>query len=1082
MRKILLLFAMLMGFSLLAFSQTRNVSGIVMDETAAPIPFASVTVKGTNVGVSADADGKFIINASAKATLIITATGYEKQEVSAATETLTVVLKRGQGQIIEEVVVTALGIRRSEKAVGYAVSKVDPDLVLQKSEPDVLKGLQGKVPGVDIRVGQGAPGAGSRIQIRGVASIGLGTQPLIVVDGIPYSNDQIGSGSNFSGGGASGTGLSNLDPNDIESINILKGAASASLYGSRAANGVVLITTKSGSGIKGAKSFNVSLKSGYSIEQIADLPDFQNIYGAGANFRVQGANGSWGGKFGKGVIYNSSGGVVRPSSSGIDSIPATTWADMFKAYPELFPNGMIAYRAAPDNVAKLFRNGSLAENSININGGEGSSSFNTTISNVYQKGYIENSSYQKNNISVGGQTTKGKLTIGANASYARSKQVGGFFGQAQSFLTQWGRTYTMARNWDIVGWPSVDRAGNQIGFNSGQYTNPVWGAHHNVITTHDDRIIGNFTARYKLNKFTSINYQFGVNNYSLFRDAIIDRSSYGSADNAVGNLTESVYHNQELQSTLVASFNPKISNDFSIDFKIGNDINQRISRYQEVTGVDFIVPNLYNLGNTNKKLFNNDDRHKRRLVGYFADATFGYRNFAFVNLAGRMDMTSTLPYKNAKYFYPGVSASLVWTEAFKLKSDILNFGKIRMGYAKVGNDANPQNGQDVFGLYSTSFLGQPRADRGTTTYDLNLTPEFTSELEVGTDLHLFKQRVVAEVTWYDKHTTNLIYAVDVPITTGYSSFYTNIGEIRNTGWEIGLTVKPVQNENVVWTARGAFTKNKGSVVKLVEGLDRILYAGFSDGAGEYLEPGMPFAYFRGDVLARTKDDQLLIDPSTGWPYKDPNFQYIGDPNPKFKLGITNTVSYKGVSLGALFDMSVGGSFYSEAINAMLGRGVTMDNADREKSRVISGVYGKSTPEPDEKGLNRFVPLLINGQTVRNQTKITTNDLYFQPGVANISSFSTNGAAEFNIYDATVYRLREVTLGYDLPKKWLESAKISNVNISLSGRNLWHLAPGVPKHTNYDPEVSSLGTGGGQAFDIIGAPSARRYGVNLNITF
>src|SRR4030095_15498152 len=421
-----------------------------------------------------------------------------------------------------EVVVTALGIKRQDKALGYGVSKVDPNSLFLKAEPNVLASLAGKVPVVDIRGGQGAPGAAARIQIRGVSSFN-GGEPLIVVDGIPYSNNLINTSNPFSGGGTYGSGFADLDPNDIESINILKGAAAAALYGSRAANGVLLITTKSGAPRKGQKTLNVTYKTGYSFERISGIPEFQNTYGAGANFAVASSNGSWGGKFGRGVIYgggaaNTPTYIIGTSASGIDSIPGTTWATMFASYPELFPNGRLAYKAVPNNVSSLFNQGTLFENSVGLQGGEGNTLFNITLSRVDKKGYITNSSYNKTNVSAGGQTSIGKLTVGASLSYARTKQIGGFIGQAQSFVSQWGRTFTMARNWDIVGWPSENRAGQQIGFNDAQYTNPVWAAYHNVITSIDDRIVGNFKASFKFSNAVRIDFNAGVNSYALFRD------------------------------------------------------------------------------------------------------------------------------------------------------------------------------------------------------------------------------------------------------------------------------------------------------------------------------------------------------------------------------------------------------------------------------------------------------------------------------------------------------------------------------------------------------------------------------------
>src|SRR6185436_20054749 len=657
-----------------AFSQNRTITGVVKDEAGLVVPGASIKIKGTKVGVAADNHGQFRIQAKSGDVLLVTGAGIDPAEITVGSADAVAITVKNTIATGSEVVVTALGIKRQDKALGYGVSKVDPNSLLQKSEPNVLASLAGKVPGVDIRGGQGAPGAAVRIQIRGVSSFN-GGEPLIVVDGIPYSNNLVNTSSPFSGGGT---------------------------YGSRAANGVLLITTKSGNPRKGQKSLNVTFKTGYSLEKISGIPEFQNTYGAGANFAMAGSNGSWGAKFGKGVIYgggaaNTPTYIVGTSASGVDSIPAATWATMYASYPELFPNGRLAYKAVPDNVSSLFNTGSLFENSIGLSGGEGNTLFSITLSRVDQTGYITNSSYNKTNVSAGGQTNIGKLTVGASLSYARSKQVGGFIGQAQSFVSQWGRTYTMARNWDITGWPSADRAGKQIGFNDGQYTNPVWGAYHNTITSIDDRTVANARASYKFSNVVRVDYNVGINSYALFRDQIIDKSSYGGTDNLLGNITEVVNRTQEIQSTLVAIITPKIGTNFTLDVKLGNDVNQRTSRLEQVQGVNFVIPGIYNLRNTSTQRFSNDAVSKRRLVGFFGDASLGYKNFAFLNVTAREDLTSTLPYKNAQYFYPGVSGSLIWTEAFKLKSNWLDYGKLRAGYARVGNDADPHNGEAIFG-------------------------------------------------------------------------------------------------------------------------------------------------------------------------------------------------------------------------------------------------------------------------------------------------------------------------------------------------------------------------------------------------
>lgn len=1078
MRKIASLFTMLMLFTALAFGQDRTIIGTVIDETGAPVAGASVKIKGTRTGIAADNNGQFRIQAKSGDVILVTGASLEPAEVTVGSEnTISISVKKA---VVtgSEVVVTALGIRRTEKAVGYSISKVDPNIVLQKSEPDLLKGLQGKVPGVDIRTSQGTPGAATRIQIRGNSSFGLETQPLIVVDGVPYSNDQLTTSNQTLGGTAYGSGLANLDPNDIESFNILKGAAAASLYGSRASRGVIVITTKSGSGKKGAKALNVTFKSGISAERISNLPDYQNTYGSGANFDPRtGSNGSWGGKFGLSNVYDQDGNILRKSSSGIDSIKA--WGTYLTAYPNLFDaNGNAAYKAYPNNVKDGFKTGMLYENSVGVNGGDANTSLGLTATNVNHLGYVENTSYVRNNVSVGGQTKYKAFTIGGNLSYAKSKQKGGFFGNNQSpgSASQFARSLIMARNWDLFGLPSQDLGGKPIAFIAGQYDHPRWAAYHNVVTTYEERIVSGLRLGYKVNNWINIAYNFGVNTTSVNRDEITDE--FSRAASGLGRIVKDNFRQQELQSTFVVAFNPKIGNDFTLDFKVGNDFNQRTAKRVADIGRDFIVPGIFSLSNTVEKTFAADTRSKRRIVGFFGDATFGYKNFAFINVSGRNDRTSTLPFKNASYFYPGVSGSLVWTDAFKLKSNWLDYGKVRVGWAKVGNDAPPHNGEDVFTLSSVNFLGLPYATlsglvNSGLTVDPDLTPEFTKELEAGLDLSLFKRRINLDVTAYRKITTDLIFPVSVPSSTGYQSFNTNIGEISNKGIEIGLTVRPVVTRDFAWEVRGAFTKNKNIVEQLVEGLERTpLGGGFAGGVSTWLEAGKPFGYLRGQVADRSADGQLLIDPTTGWIIEALDQGDIGNPNPDFKLGITNSLSYKGFSLSAVFDMTKGGDFYSNTIPGLLGRGVTKDTEDRETIWVIPGVYGNP---------NTHMPVLVGGKTVSNQTRISTNDLFFA-GVNGQGSFSINSADEFNVYDATVYRLREVTLGYNLPKNFISKLKLSAVSLSLSGRNLWFLAPNVPRYTNFDPEVGAYGSSAIQGIELDAAPTTKRLGFNLNVTF
>ena len=1053
MRKLCMFLCMLCLFATTAFSQTRAITGIVRDAKGDPVPFASIKIKGGKTGVSADANGQFTINAKQGDVLVVSATDITAKEITVgAGNTVDVSVVRSQASL-SEVVVTASGIRRQDKALGYAISKVDPDALLQKSEPDMLKGLQGKVAGVDIRSSQGTPGAATRIQIRGNSSF-QSTQPLIIVDGVPYSNTQLTTSSQTSGGTAYGSGIANLDPNDIASMNVLKGVAASSLYGSRAAAGVVVITTKSGSASRGKKGVGINVRSSVSWENVANLPKYQNDYGTGSQFGYSNSNGSWG-----------------PAFKSLDSIPA--WPDYKAAYPELFPSANIKYRAYPNNVKDLFKTGMLYENSVGLTGGDDKSSVALTLSNLSQSGYVENSDYGRNNIGLGGQTKlKDWITVGGNFSYTRSKQKGGYFGENQvdGASSLFARTLFLGRNWDL-NLPYQDKTGKPLTPNGGgQFDNPRWAALNNVATTFEERTIAGARAEVKVNSWIKINYNFGANTSTINRKEVTEINS--RAASGLGRLIVDNYRLQELESVLLLTLNPKLNEDFDLRVILGNEINQRTTTREVNQGDQFIVPGLYTLPNTKTQAFGTDAYSRRRLLGYYTDITLGYKNYAFLNVSGRVDKSSTLPVKNNTYFYPQASLSLVFTDAFNLKTNWLDFGKVRASWARVGNDANPNSIEDVF-VVGTNFLGQPTASRSGTTYDPNLTPEFTNEIELGTNLSFWKRRINLDLSVYRKISTNLIAPVSLPESAGYTQLYTNFGEISNKGIEIDLTVRPIQTKSFSWDIHGAFTKNKNIVVKLKEGIDRFATGGVLTSISPYFEAGMPYGYLRGTKSLRDADGNLLINPATGGMIVADDQGMIGDPNPDYKLGITNSFSFKGFFLNALFDMTKGGDLYSVTVTSELGRGVTQDTKDRETSWVIPGVYG----DPNTKQA-----ILVGGKTVPNQTRITTNDLYFSPNANNGATFGINTATEWNVYDATVYRLREVTLGYELPKKLFKKLPFNTVTVSMSGRNLWFLAPNFPKYSNFDPEVNSYGATNIQGIELSAAPTTRRYGVNLNVTF
>ena len=1070
MRKHVVLFISLLFVAAFAMAQSKNINGKITESTdGAPVSNVTVRVKGSSAGTLSGDDGSFKITVPANAkNLVFSIVGFMSQEVAISNETNFNVALIKEEKRLEEVVVTSFGIRRSDKGLGYSVGKVDPASLLQKSEPDVLKSLQGKVAGVDIRSSQGTPGAATRIQIRGNSSFFGDNQPLIVVDGIPFSNDQVTTTSQTTGGSAYSSGISSLDPNDIASMSVLKGSSAAALYGSRASNGVLIITTKSGSAGKSRKGLEVSYSSSASVETIANLPKYQNDYGTGANFLFSPAsNGSWG-----------------PAFSGLDSV--ANFNTYRAAYPELFPaSGNIKYRAFPDNVKNLFSKGSVFENSIGINGGDEKNSVSLTASQLTHKGYVPNSAFNRANVGLGGST---KLNIGlnirGNLSYTRSTQKGGAFGnnQTDGAAALFARSLFLGRNWD-TDLPYQDKQGNNLTWNGGgQFDNPNWSARNNITTTHEERIIAGIHADFNITKWLRVDYNLGSNVASLDRREITEISS--RAAEGLGRVVLENYRKQEIESNLLVTVAPKINNDFSVKLVVGNNVNQRTTTRQIATGNKFITRGIYTLGNTSQQIFGpivngvpspqfGDLFIRQRLSGVFGDLTLSYKNFAFVEVTGRNDWSSTLPKANRSYFYPSVSGSLIVTDALHMQSNVLDFAKLRAGWAKVGRDALPYSLDNVFNL-GANFLGQPTATVANGANDKDLKPEFTTEIEVGTQLSFFKKRIDIDFSWYNRNSTNLIAPISIPSSSGFATFNTNYGKINNTGIEIDLTVKPVQTKNFTWSVHAAFTRNRNIVKELIEGVDRLQLRALFNNFGPYLEAGKPFGFLRGEKTLRdSATGALLINPATGGMIKANELDMIGDPNPDYKLGITNSVSYKGFFLSALFDMTKGGNLYTVTVAQILSRGVTLDTKDRLSNWIIPGVYGD--PSTGKAIMN-------GGKPINNTVAITTNDLYFSPNTNNGATFGGNTAFEWNIYDATVYRLREVTIGYEFPRSMFKNLPIGSATISLSGRNLWYIAPDFPKYTNFDPEVNSYGSSSTQGIELSAAPTTRRYGINLKVNF
>lgn len=1061
MKKLFLLICLFVfaGASLLA--QTKVITGTVTSSVQGEgaVPGVTVTVPGTTIGTITDINGKYSLpNVPQNATsLVLSYIGMKKQEVQIGGRSIIDVIMEPEIKGLNEVVVTAVGIQRSSKSLGYSVSQINSEKANVQSEPDVLKAIEGKVPGVDIKVSQGAPGSATKISIRGNSSFYGDNQPLIVVDGVPYSNDQVTTSDQASGnGGAYSNGLSTLDPNSIESVSVLKGSAAAALYGSRASNGVLVIKTKSGTSGLSKKGLEVSLNSSYSLEEIANLPTYQNTFGTGSDFTYANSNGSWGAAF-----------------SSRDSIPV--WPEYLAAFPKLFPSsGNIKYQAQPNNVKELFQTGSIVENSLTVAGGDAKNSVSSTISELNQIGYIPNSKFDRYSISVGGvsKLTNG-LNVGGNVAYTKSDQFGGFFGENQfdGASSSFARTLFLGRTWDMTLPYENPKTGYPISTNSAQYDNPLWCYGHNTIRTITDRTVGGFNMDYNITKWLNVSYQIGINEIDLKRAEVTDIGSRAAA--GTGQIVNDNFNKRELESNFLLSISKSIGQDISVKAIFGQNVNQRTTVRQAYKGNIIISPGIYDIDNCQNVVPYGGNYEQRRLWALFGDISVDYKSWLFLNLTGRNDWSSTLPIQNRSYFYPSVSTSLVFTDALGIKSDILNFGKIRASFAQVGNDAEPYSLYDTYVL-GDPFLGQPTITTPSTGKNPNLKPEKSKEVELGTELQFFKSRISLDFAWYNKVSSDMIAAVPIPPSSGFDYAYMNFGSMRNRGIEIGFTLVPVQLSNgFKWDIYTSFTRNKNVVLSLMQGVERLNVANPGIGVTPVIEPGYAYGSFRGLYALRdTVTGALIIDPKTGFPYASSDEKIIGDPNPKFTMGITNTFTFKGFTLSALFDWKQGGDIYSVTIQSLLGRGVTKDTEDRLHSCIIPGEYGSITGE---------VYKDKSGNPITNRTQVTTNDLYFYGGGTE-TTFAMNGTPDFSIFDGTIYRLREVSLGYNFPKKWLEKIKVGTLTLSVTARNLWYFAPNVPKYTNFDTEINGFGSTNIQGIDLSCAPTARRIGFNLKVSF
>jgi TonB-linked SusC/RagA family outer membrane protein len=883
----------------------------------------------------------------------------------------------------------------------------------------------------------------------------------------------------------------------------LKGAAAAALYGSRATNGVIVVTTKAGK--KNArKGLEVSYSGSYSVEDVSNLPDYQNVYGQGSNQVYNGGFiGNWGAPFANHVDrINSQFGtnyskvIVPGYPEGTVPHPLVTTGVARPRYYNVFPefldptrvlddgtlNGIPVPYQPYDIVGGFLKQGRLIENAITITSGSDKANINAGISRMTNEGIVPNSKASRTSLSFGGnsQLSNG-LFITGNVNYSNTTQenppIGGssFGGNSGSAETSsiFTRLFYLPRNFNLNGYPFENPVtGDNVFYRL--LDNPRWIAKYHKYSSNVNRVYGNITASYDVTKWLNVLLKGGINTYSENRRNII-RS--GGVFDPNGNVWTDDLVFTEQDYNLIATVNKDINENINFRGLVGINANQRSFNRRFVDADNIISTGLNTTAATSSQIVRADDKTLRRLYGVFADLQVSYKNYLFLTLTGRNDWSSTLAVDARSYFYPSAGVSFVFTDVFKLPKNIIDFGKVRASVAKVGRDADPYQTSTIYRIQtpftSTAFGINNRATLDNLLGNANLKPEFTTEYELGAELKFLQSKIGLDLTYFNRQSTQQITRARVPTTSGFFEEVRNAGRIDNKGFEIGLNLTPISTKSgFTWNTYFAFTRYVSTIVDAGEGGD-IIFGDVGGGVnltlGNIHRTGQQFGQIFGVKNARDDQGNLLINRATGTTIFLPSEQIIGNPNPDFNLGINNTFTFKGFSLQFLIDWRQGGDVYSTTAAALLLRGQLRISENREALRVIPGVYGNpQTYQPVQDA---------NGQSIRNTTGITSFDYFFSNG------FGEYGADEVNVYDATVIRLREVTLGYTFPKTWLSKTPFGTARISVSGRNLWFRTPNFLDGLNFDPEVlAETANSNVQGIEYGGTPTTRRIGVNLNLTF
>ncbi len=1058
----------------LTFAQQKTVSGTVSDNNGLPLPGATVVIQGTTTGASTDFDGNYSITANVGDVLNFSYVGYSNQSATVGTSnTINVTLQPDNE--LEEVIVTAQGIRREKKALGYSVSTLNSDDVESRPEADIARVLSGKVAGVNVVGTGGLAGSGTNIIIRGPGSITQNNQPLFVVNGVPF-NSSTNAESNVTTGNGSVSASSrflDLDPNSIETMSVLKGLSATALYGEQGRNGVILITTKTGSTGGTAevdKGFEITVNQSVFFSKISNLPDYQFTYGQGGDNSINvGFVGNWGGRFDSNSTVRHHYNVGRLAAS----------------FPE-FQGVNVPYQPFKDSKKDFFDTGIGYTTSINASKSSENVSYNINFGRTDEDGFVPGNSFDRLNFGLGGNIKlSNKFSVSASFNYVNS----GFVtppvaaNNGTGNFSIFTRTLFIPNNFDLMGLPFQDPISGASVYYRTDQENPRWLIANSQESIDVNRFYNSISTNFDISEKYSLTYRLGYDNFVERQNFYMNKGGVSSLQATQGFLKTTSGTNTIWDHTLLFNINEeRLSEKISLNGTIGVNSNSETFDKFGIFSQGQVVFGLIDHSNfasqSNSDPFGSELDYKQTVnrLGVYGQFEFGYEDFLYLTLAGRNDWISTVEPENRSLFYPSASVSFLPTAAFdNLKSDGLNYLKLRFGFGSSAGFPGPYNTQSVYNLTTAAFT----AGSGTAVNTIfpspvapnpDLKPELHEEFEVGLEGRFWKNRISFEASVYKRTSEDQIVAVNLASSSGSRTSVQNLGELETKGLEIDLGISPFKgtDSKFQWESNFSFTSFENEVIKTDDNGNVLFISGFSN-LGNYAIEGEPLGVIRGSYAVRDANGNLMINPTTGNVIDSSAIglddDIIGDPNADWKLTTINSFSYGNLSLSAQVEYSHGGDFSSNTIDNLLRRGVTRDTENREGTVVVPGFLANpSNGQPLVDG---------SGNQIPNNIQLGTNEVYF------LNFLDPSGQA---IYDASMVRLREVSLSYAIPSKHLEKTPFGSLSFTVLGNNLWYWAPNVPKYTNFDPEVVSTGVGNGQGLEFQTAPTSKKFSFSIKATF